>query len=76
MITELKTLLVTCDECGQSQQIVTSKMQYPPFWGTVTRSDYINTRMENEKEALCPNCVSFVKYSKKYAESTLHIITK
>jgi hypothetical protein len=76
MITELKTLLITCDGCGQSQQIVSSKIQYPLFWGAVSRLEHVETRMENEKEALCPNCVSFVKYSKKYAEATLHIITK
>jgi len=76
MITELKTLLIVCDGCRQSQQIVSPNIQYPPFWGIVSRSENLETRMENEKEALCPNCVSFVKYSKKYAESTLHIISK
>lgn len=76
MITELKTLLVTCDDCGYSQQFVSPKVQYPPFWGTVIRSEYVDTRMENEKEALCPNCVDFVQHGGKYAKSTLKVVTK
>jgi hypothetical protein len=76
MITELKTLLITCDDCGQSQQMVSPKIQYPPFWGTVNRLEHVDTRMEGEKVALCPNCVSFMQYGGKYDQSTLCIISK
>lgn len=75
MLQELKTLVATCDCCGYEQQYVSLKKEYPQEWGRATRSQYVSTRLENEKDNLCPHCVfrTNIEDWDKYAKSTLEI---
>ena len=73
MLLELRTFLAICDNCGLNREFVASKMKYPPLWATATRLEHVGTRMENEKEALCPNCVVATEHGKKYSRPTLYI---
>lgn len=74
MLQELKTILATCDNCGYEQEYTSFKKEYPSYWGKATRKEYVGTRMEEEKDALCPDCTSAVQNGfKKYAKSTLYL---
>jgi len=76
MLSELKTLVATCDNCGHNQQFVSIKMQYPPLWGKTIRSEHVGTRMESSMCFLCPNCVALVEMGRmKYSKETLHIFS-
>lgn len=74
MLQELKTLIAICDNCGYEQEFQSTKHDYPIGWGKATRTEYVATRMENEKDALCPNCCYSIENGfKKYARPTLYL---
>ena len=74
MLQELKTLVATCDNCGYIQEYQSVRATLPADWGKAARSENLETRMEEEKDDLCPHCVHSVQNGfKKYARPTLYL---
>jgi len=74
MLEELRTFLATCDNCGYSQKFTCDKEQYPPLWGKAIQQQHIGSRMEELRDALCPDCIINIVSGRnaKYAKSTVH----